>query len=937
MTGKSHTPLSEEWLQLALEAAHVGTWEWNMQTNQVVWSDLVSALYGLSPGDSPQTYEAFLELVVPEDRESVDQAIAQVIRAGGAYMVEHRVVWPDGSIHLLSGKGQVYYDENGQPVRMLGTVMDISDWARLEAERKQAEAALKTSEQRLKRIAHATSDAIWDWDLSSNRVWRSEGFHTLFGYPIDATITTTEWWRQHVHPEEREQIAAAFFAAVNGGEQFWSAEYRFQCADGTYADVLDRAFISRDATGRVLYVSGGMQDIRDRKAAERALKQSQQQYQNLVDSVNGIVWEVDPQTFCFTFVSPQAETLLGYPAERWLMPNFWSDHLYPEDRQWAVNLCLDATQAKRDHEFEYRMIAADGRVVWLQDIVKVVVEDDRPAKLLGIMLDISERKRMEADRERAETALQQKEAQYRSIFESTTDALHIFDIETGLLVEANPAACRMHGYSYTEFLSLHPTEFVHPDSHYLFGEFIETVRAGKQFYCEAKNVRRDGTAFDIEVQGTGFTYNGKPHILSIVRDISERKRFEAERQQAEIALRQSEAKFRRAVVHAPFPIIIHTEDGEVLQINRAWTELTGYTQSDIPTIDDWTERAYGDCKDRVRADIDRLYQLDHPIAEGEYSVTTRHGEVRIWEFSSAPLGKLDDGRRMVISMAKDVTERRQAEEAIRQLNNALEHQNQNLEALVEQRTIELTSRTLQLEATNRELESFSYSVSHDLRAPLRHISGFVVALSQRLEQTGVLADAKVTHYLNVIDSSSQKMGYLIDGLLTLSRVGRRQLVYQPVNLAALVESILTRLASTVPIQGRSSVSDAACVEFVVGELPIVPGDETLLEQVFANLIDNAIKFSRRGTDSTGQERYPRIEIGTLPDGTLFVQDNGVGFQMEYADQLFGAFQRLHSQVEFEGTGIGLAIVQRIVHRHGGNIWAESQPEQGATFYFRLMP
>jgi PAS domain S-box-containing protein len=506
--------------------------------------------------------------------------------------------------------------------------------------------------------------------------------------------------------------------------------------------------------------------------------------------------------------------------------------------------------------------------------------------------------------------------------------------KTGLLVTANPAACRMHGYSCTEFLKLHPTEFVHPDSQHLFGEFIATVQAGRQFHCEAKNIRRDGTAFDIEVQGIGFMYNGKPHILSIVRDISERKRFEAERQQAEAALRQSEEKFRRAVVHAPFPILIHAEDGAVLQVNQAWTELTGYSQREIPTIADWTERAYGEGKDRVRADIDRLYQLNRPIAEGEYSITTLHGEVRIWEFSSAPLGRLDDGRRMVLSMAKDVTERKQAEEEIRQLNNILEQQNQNLEALVEQRTMELTSRTLQLEVTNQELESFSYSVSHDLRAPLRHISGFVVALSQRLEQSGLLTDAKVAHYLDVINSSSQKMGQLIDGLLTLSRVGRRQLVLQPVNLASLVKTLLTRLANTVPVQGRVSPR-IADVEFVVGQLPIVPGDPTLLEQVFTNLIDNAIKFSRPSPLLPRQDYHPRIEINTLPDGTLFVKDNGVGFQMEYADQLFGAFQRLHSQAEFEGTGIGLAIVQRIIHRHGGTIWAESQPGQGATFYFRL--
>jgi len=237
----------------------------------------------------------------------------------------------------------------------------------------------------------------------------------------------------------------------------------------------------------------------------------------------------------------------------------------------------------------------------------------------------------------------------------------------------------------------------------------------------------------------------------------------------------------------------------------------------------------------------------------------------------------------------------------------------------------LTARTLQLEATNQELESFSYSVSHDLRAPLRHISGFVIALADRLKQVHTLEDPDVTRYLKIIQDSSQKMGQLIDGLLMLSRVGRRQMMNTPVNLNDLLEAVLVQLSEGIGSENAVARGD---VQFIVGELPTVMGDNTLLCQVFTNLIDNAIKFSR--------DRHPaRIEIGALLDDTIFVRDNGAGFQMEYADQLFGAFQRLHSQAEFEGTGIGLAIVQRIIHRHGGTIWAESQPNQGATFYFKI--
>lgn len=233
---------------------------------------------------------------------------------------------------------------------------------------------------------------------------------------------------------------------------------------------------------------------------------------------------------------------------------------------------------------------------------------------------------------------------------------------------------------------------------------------------------------------------------------------------------------------------------------------------------------------------------------------------------------------------------------------------------------ELQLRGELLEAANKELEAFSYSVSHDLRAPLRHIDGYASLLSKSVGDT---LNEKAMRYLQTISDSAKQMGQLIDDLLVFSRMGRQEMLHTTVNLDQLIKTILYDLR--LDLQGRE-------ISWTIDTLPEVPGDPAMLRQVFVNLISNAIKF-------TGTRPIAKIAIGldrkSAGEITVFVRDNGVGFDMQYLDKLFGVFQRLHRADEFEGTGIGLANVRRIVHRHGGRVWAEGIPDQGATFFVTL--
>ncbi|MEG3986986.1 CHASE3 domain-containing protein [Microcoleus sp. S28C3] len=407
-------------------------------------------------------------------------------------------------------------------------------------------------------------------------------------------------------------------------------------------------------------------------------------------------------------------------------------------------------------------------------------------------------------------------------------------------------------------------------------------------------------------------------------------------------LELTQERFRSAILNAPLPIMLHAENGEVLQINCAWTELSGYQHSEIPTIEDWTEKAYHSRKSVVQADIDRLHQLNARISEGEYMIATASGESRIWDFYSAPLGKLSDGRSLVISTAIDVTARKQAEAEIRMLNATLE------------RRVEL--RTNQLQAANEELEAFAYTVAHDLRAPLRGMQGLAEAL---LEDYRDLLDELGQEYAQQIVNSGQQLEALIQDLLAYSRLSRSDLSLQVLEL----ESAVAEAIAMVQADAKSRHAQIS----VRSPLPAVIAHRVTLVQVIANLLANAIKFvegappqlhiwaeeiklpQEGDTNSPTAGELQRERVGqwdhaqllitsgelSVPIIRLWVEDNGIGIAPEHQKRIFRVFERLHGIESYPGTGIGLAIVQKGTDRMGGQVGVESQLGQGSRFWINL--
>ena len=299
----------------------------------------------------------------------------------------------------------------------------------------------------------------------------------------------------------------------------------------------------------------------------------------------------------------------------------------------------------------------------------------------------------------------------------------------------------------------------------------------------------------------------------------------------------------------------------------------------------------------------QLLQLALMIGTAVICVTGFVGIV----FGQPLLGVIYAGMGAVVALlTQKVTQRKREQEELRRINETLEQR--------------VLARTAELDATNKELEAFSYSVAHDLRAPLRHMDGFIRLLKKHAWTS---LEEKNQRYLGIISDSARQMGLLIDDLLAFSRVGRAELKVLPVSLQQLVQEAVQELREET--QGRD-------ITWKIGQLPELMVDRSMMRLVMINLLANAVKF-------TGKRERAEIEVGASRDEAegiiVFVRDNGVGFDMEYADKLFGVFQRLHPAEEYEGTGIGLANVQRIIHRHRGRTWARGEVGEGATFYFSL--
>jgi PAS domain S-box-containing protein len=540
-----------------------------------------------------------------------------------------------------------------------------------------------------------------------------------------------------------------------------------------------------------------------------------------------------------------------------------------------------------------------------------------PGHFAALFDDITERKL-------AERVLRDSEERFEALFNQAPLGYQSLD-EDGRFIEVNERWLDTLGYSREEVIGAWFGDFLAPEFVEPFRERFPMFKARGAVHSEFEMVRKDGARRAIAFEGRiGHNPDGTfKQTHCILSDVTESRLGEQ-------ALRLSEERLRRSIQDAPVPVMIHSEDGEVIQISREWERVTGYSLDDIPTTADWTERAYGSRAEMVRDDIEGLYGLDAPKDEGEYVVRTKDGSNRVWYFRSSPLGAAADGRRTVISTALDVTERRKAEDEVLRLNADLERRVQarteELEAANEEllRANEnLAETNIKLEEATRAKNDFLASMSHELRTPLNSIIGFSGILSQEL--AGPLNEEQHKQ-VGMINNSGRLLLELVNEVLDLARVesARNKPTFSEVDVASIAREMLETVRPMAEAKGLET-------EWVSPlDLRPVVTDGLRVGQIVLNLVGNAVKF----TDAGGVTATVTQDDSSV---TVTVKDTGRGIAAGHLERVFDDFYQVepHSSARSQGTGLGLSVCRRLAESIGADIGVTSELGRGSVFTLRI--
>ncbi len=851
-------------------------------------------------------------------------------------------------IGWLRWKGQqigFYSDWTGlaiMTVTAVALLASLTLWTALVMRR--ADTEQRQAEERARRLAAivtCSSDAIVGETLDGIVTSWNPGAETIYGYSADAMVGESI---TRVIPPDRLEEFHDFLQRLGRGETIHQYETERTRKDGKRISVSITISPLRDERGNISGASTIARDITDGKQAEQKLRRINQTLQALSACTDRMMRASDEsgmlQQVCDAVIEVGGYRMawVGYAEHdqnKSVRPvancGMEAGYLLTANITWAdvdrgrgptgVAVRTGKTVVSRDFAEDSRLgpwrkeavrcgfqssialpLRSEDQILGAVTVYSAEIDafDSRGQQLLE-QLSINLSYAIMALRARAQSDLSaqklRESALYvRSLLEASLDPLVTINKE-GKITDVNQATEKATGISRDRLIGSDFCDyFTDP----------QKAREGYQRVFEQGFVRdyllairsTSGAVLDVLYNGTVFkgAHGEVDGVFAAARDITERKR-------AEEALHRSESRYRSLVTATAQIVWTTNPDGEVVDDMPMWRAYTGMSRQEIAGAG-WLESLHPDDRSRTEQVWGKAWRNREPY-DTEYRMRNRDGEYRTFSVRGVPVLEDDGTVREWVGTCTDITQRKQAEEQVYLLNEQLEQR--------------VKERTAQLQAANKELEAFTYSVSHDLRAPLRHISGFSKILSEEFSEN---LPPEAQHHVQRILEGTRRMGQLVDDLLNLGRVGRKELSLQVAGLRSIVDAVIESL--------KPEVGDRQ-VEWKISDLPYVECDTALMQQVLQNLLSNAVKFTRPRTQAV-------IEIGQEQrdgEAVVYVRDNGVGFSMKYADKLFGVFQRLHRAEDFEGTGVGLATVQRIIQKHGGSIWAEAELDKGAAFYFTL--
>lgn len=608
----------------------------------------------------------------------------------------------------------------------------------------------------------------------------------------------------------------------------------------------------------------------------------------LLSSFDDGVWLWNLDAGQFDVIGPSAQALFSAALNLFNQdPEKWIYQVHADDREKVLEATTVQLFQEGQIDIQYRLLNEQDAVCWIWDRRKIIPNaEGMPQYVHGIVQDITKRKKYER-------RLEDTELSYRIMFLQHPNPMWVVSCAEGIILETNEAAVRHYGYSVKEFQQMPFSKLLatgkQPDATPLKHTALQTA---------ANHVDKQGNIINVLLTTADFTYHNKPTKLIMALDVTR----EMVDEQIIQELNKRLSDFKYALTSSAI-VSIADKEGSINYVNDNFLKISGYQRAElIGAKHNIVNSGY-----HPKAFFKEMWRCitKGKIWRGEIRNKTKNGDFYWVDTYIVPL--LDEKGKpyQYISIRSNITDRKQTEEELAQLNRQLEER--------------VKKRTQALELANNSLQDFAYSISHDLRAPVRHIRNFAQIV---LDETSEAMSEDVRKYQGYVIQATDRLSQQIEGLLEFSRVGSKLMNYRCVDTMKMVHNIITQAKQQYPNQ--------TC-HFEVDELPDVNADDVLLEQVFANLVSNALKYSSKEEESL-------IKIGyTAIDGhhQFMVKDNGVGFDMAYAPKLFGMFSRLHSQSEFEGNGIGLVNVKRIVERHDGKVWVESALGEGAAFYFTL--